>query len=88
MKLFLVGKYPETWDDFWEFVGIYDEFRRALEACTSAYHFIVPVTLNQTAPESSEFFPDCFYPLRGDETSNPLPAWFKGLEKGGLLSDA
>jgi len=46
----------------WIIEGIYGTSRAAREACTSADHFVGPVTLNQ--PMQGTEWPGAFYPRR------------------------
>lgn len=62
MPLWLVGK----WGTPWEFMGVFDEEKKALDICTSPLYFVAPITLNEVQPEETSVFPGMYYPL-GDQ---------------------
>ena len=69
MKLFIVGKYIKGLvpDTVWEFIGIFDDEVKALEACIYKNYFIGPVTLNESFPDKTVLWPGLYYPLAFDE---------------------
>lgn len=68
VPLWVVGKVLEqSYGDIpktaWEFVGIYDSERKAVDACITDHYFVAPVCLNETAPLERVVWPGCYYPL-------------------------
>jgi hypothetical protein len=62
MKLWCVGKIDSEFGD-WQLMGIFDDEKTAVAACTTAYHFVGPETLNVLLPDERMSWPGAYYPL-------------------------
>lgn len=65
MKLWVVGKImnPDTGCDIWEFCGVFDTEKKAIEVCKTENYFVGPVDLNFVVPEPSVNWPNSYYPI-------------------------
>ena len=63
--LYLCGKFISSNKDgvTWEFQGIFDDKKKAIEACIKLEYFIAPVKLNEKICDEKKEFPNCEYPL-------------------------
>lgn len=59
--MFIVGQLKETGPS-WEFTGVFDTEEKAVAACTTGYHFMGPVKLNELFPYNTVKWPDAHYP--------------------------
>lgn len=63
MELWIVGKVPQrTQNTQWEHVGVFSTELKALAACTSEFHFIGPVKLDEAAPTERTQWPGAYFP--------------------------
>jgi hypothetical protein len=44
-------------------VGVYDTEALAVAACTTSYHYLFPMVINQTEPEAPHDNPLAWYPI-------------------------
>jgi hypothetical protein len=71
-KLFIVGLY-NSFNESWEFCGVFDNTQQALKKCTGSDYFIGEAHLNdENIPEYKEDWKHLFYPK-----SQEIPEWFK-----------
>lgn len=61
MKLFIVGKANDRYND-WEFCGVFDDEKKAVEVCTTSNHFVGPCVLNKKIPDERTEWPESYYP--------------------------
>ena len=64
-KLWICGEFITDTPDgvVWSIEGIFDTEDKALAACTTDFHFVAPVELNEVAPEGRHIMPGSYYPL-------------------------
>src|SRR3990167_4528459 len=48
--------------DNWEFIGVFSDEQKAIDACKDEDYFIAPIKLNECAPDETTEFPDAYYP--------------------------
>ena len=61
-QLYIVGELKDAYGR-WEFIGVYDSVELAEANCTTDFHFVGPVALNETAPENTDEWPLSYYLL-------------------------
>ena len=54
------GEFPNV---IWDLVGIFSSRELAVEACTERNDAVMPMVLDEKAPEEATLHPDCFFPL-------------------------
>ena len=66
MRLFVVGEFftkdDEKESDTWAIVGVFDDYEKAFEQCTSDDFFIGPINLNTPTPSELQEWPDAHQP--------------------------
>ena len=60
-QLWIVGRVHYKKE--WEFIGVYSNEQRAVAACTTDWHFVGPVTLNETLPDGPGSWPGSYFPM-------------------------
>lgn len=61
-RVWVVGK--TTPGGAWEFCGVFDAPEKAEAACTTAYHFIGPTTLNRRLSDKRRTWPRTWRPIK------------------------
>ena len=69
-KLYLVGQVLNFDNKSWEFCGIYDDEKAAVERCTNQTFFVAEVKLNGYVPDESTPFERAYYPKINDPNVN------------------
>lgn len=64
MKLWIVGKTPRDGSP-WEFMGVFDDERLAVDACVTPECWVGPAELNVALPVETTEWPASYYPERG-----------------------
>lgn len=68
VMIYIVGRLEPVGDKvLLEVDGVFDNYDRAVEVCTTKRHFIGPVPLNETLPEEGIAWPGMHYPNRRAE---------------------
>ena len=62
-EVWVVGKVTDDCPS-WEFEGVFSSRVKAIQACTTANHFVGPADLDAVIPAESVEWPGAFYPLR------------------------
>jgi hypothetical protein len=65
-KLWIVGQKRGA---SWDFQGVFDDERKAIEACRSWNYFIAPATLNDHVPDGVVEWPGLRWPLAESESA-------------------
>ena len=65
-KLWIVGKWKENKP--WEFAGVFDSKKKAVDACTEELYFVGPAELNYRLPDETIAWVGCYYPLLEPES--------------------
>lgn len=63
MTLWIVGKIHPDKYGFWAFQGVYDDEKRAIDACRDELYFIGPAQLNEQLPLGTQPWPGAYYPM-------------------------
>lgn len=54
------GNYPNV---IWEFQGIFNTKKKAINACKNKNYFIFPIILNKECNEETEIMDETYYPI-------------------------
>jgi len=64
MKLFIVGKVNERDHKKWEFQGVFDNEKTAMDRCEDRLWFVAPINLNEYVPtKPTKDWPGAYFPL-------------------------
>lgn len=62
-SLYIVGELLPGHPEAWQFVGVFDNEKDAMEACLTPHFFVGPVVLNKSFSGINQPWPEAYCPL-------------------------